>query len=189
MQLLAACLLAASGGLARQRLSDGSAPLSPLSRFQRTPPSAPRTSPLRAPSPRSRRRPSLALFTGSQLAFAFSLSLSHSRISFSLCLSFSRHLSPHSDVLHHASEAHSLSLARSHPRGIFAAFLSPATRYTRSFLLTPARFVSPSFRLSRVLPSRSRVRQITPLFPFPVLPLPTRLSHLPLSHCSTISLS
>lgn len=30
MRLLAACLLAASGGLARQRLPDGSAPLSPL---------------------------------------------------------------------------------------------------------------------------------------------------------------
>jgi len=31
LRLLAACLLAASGGLARQRLPDGSAPLSPLS--------------------------------------------------------------------------------------------------------------------------------------------------------------
>lgn len=154
MRLLAACLLAASGGLARQRLPDGSAPLSPLpdssephqrqSRAFPLPPSrAGDSSPVSLALPRH----------GVSPARTRSFSLSLSRFLF---LSLCRIIPPHSDVLHRISPFRSL------PSGI----LSSLYIYCGSVLfhLSLSALFLPDDR--RVPSSRSRpLRQITPLFP------------------------
>lgn len=155
MRLLAACLLAASGGLARQRLPDGSAPLSPLRDS-----SEPHQRQSRAfPLPPSRASDSSPVSLSRCRVMASRPRVRVPSLSLSLSLPISLSLSYHPATFRCSPSDISLSLA---PIG-YPLFSTHLLRIFLFYLQLSALFL-PDDR--RVPSSRSRpLRQITPLFP------------------------
>lgn len=154
MQLLAACLLAASGGLARQQLPDGSAPLSPssdssepLHRSSRVFPFPP---PCLPPAP-------FAPAAHGSLPHSISRSVSPAHLHASLALSLA--VPPHSNVLQRVwcaslararvgyppsrSIPHRHPLRRASPLSRRPLFFSPGILSSRSRLLDNSAFSLP----------------------------------------------
>lgn len=157
MRLLAACLLAASGGLARQRLPDGSAPLSPLPDSSEPHQRQSRAFPL--PPSRASDSSPVSLSRCRVMASRPRVRVPSLSPSPSLSLSISFSLSYHPATFRCSPSDISLSLA---PIG-YPLFSIHLLRIFLFHLSLSALFL-PDDR--RVPSSRSRpLRQITPLFP------------------------